>query len=420
MRTAVSEGWLVFSLVLCGIGFMAGSVPLLAVGAMLFGTGAVARLWSRLSLEQVFYRRTLSERRVFVGESVLATLIIENRKILPVPWLQLLETLPRGMPTKARTQPGGGPGAHILERSTSLSANDKLEWPVTMTAQQRGYFRVGPTRLRSGDIFGFFEREEEVGRPVDGVVVYPYTYTMPELGLDSARPFGEARGGNRIFEDPSRVIGVRDYMPGDPMKRIDWYATARTGRMQSRLYEPSREQSVVIALNIPTFEQTWHGSDPVLLERGVSVAASIARWAAEGGAALGLVANGSFPDADRTIRIGAGRRPDRLNVVLEALAMITPFTTSNLGHDLEDAHHPLPAGATIVVVAAVMPVDLAASLRRLRGNGHYVAVVRTARGEWTADLGPIPVHDVVDAVEALEADQARAYSPEAAAVRFES
>jgi len=419
VRTAVADGWIVFSLGLAAIGFMSGSVPLLAVGAMLFGTGAVARLWSRLSLEEVYYSRTLSERRVFVGESVLATLIIENRKILPVPWLEVLETLPRAMPTTARTQPGGGPGSHILERSTSLSTNDRLEWPVTMMAQQRGYYRVGPTRLRSGDIFGFFEREEEVGRPVDGIIVYPRTYTLPDLGLDSARPFGERRGGNRIFEDPSRVIGVRDYMPGDPMKRIDWYATARTGRMQSRLYEPSREQSILIALNIPTFEQTWHGSDPVLLERGVAVAASIARWAAEAGSALGLIANGSFPDADRPIRVGTGHRPDRLNVVLEALAGVTAFTTSNLGHDLEDPQHPLPAGATIVVIAAVMPDDLAASLLRLRGNGHYVAVVQTSHTVWPAELGPIPVHSIAAAAELLEADADRAYSPEAAAVRFE-
>ena len=417
MRTAVSEGWLVFSLALAGIGFMAGSVALLALGAMLFGTGGVARLWSRLSLEQVVYRRTLSEHRVFVGESVTATLIIENRKFLPVPWVEVMETLPRGMPTASRTQPGGGPGAHILQRSTSLSTNDRLEWPVTMAAEQRGYYRIGPTRLRSGDIFGFFEREEEMGRPVDGIVVYPRTYTLPELGLDSARPFGDWRGGNRIFEDPSRVIGVRDYQPGDPMKRIDWAATARTGRLQARLYEPSREQSVVIALNIPTFEQTWHGSDPVLLERGVAVAASLARWAAEGGSALGLIANGSFPDADRTIRIGAGRRPDRLNRVLEALAMITAFTTSNLGRDLEDPQHPLPAGATIVVIAAVMPEDLAAALRRLRGKGHYVAVVWTSPLPAEADLGVIPVHPVAATLEVLEAEHERAYSALAAAVR---
>ncbi len=95
--------------------------------------------------------------------------------------------------------------------------HDRLEWPLELRAVRRGYFRVGPTRLRSGDLFGFFDREEEAGRPVDGVVVYPHVYALGDLGFDSARPFGEQRGGARIYEDPSRVIGVRDYQPGDPM-----------------------------------------------------------------------------------------------------------------------------------------------------------------------------------------------------------
>ena len=409
MRSLVSDLWLLASVVLAGIGFASGSVPLVVIGAMIFCTGGAARLWARISLEHVVYRRTLSEHRVFVGESVEATLILENRKTLPVPWMELRETLPRGMPAlKVHTSPGALPGSQVLDRATALGRRDHLEWPITLQAVRRGYYRVGPTRLKSGDIFGFFEREEETGRPVDGIVVYPITYPLPDLGLDSARPFGDARGGNRIHEDPSRVVGVRDYQPGDPMKRIDWYATARSNRLQSRLYEPSREQSIVVALNIPTFEYSWQGADPVLLERGVAVAASIARWAADSGAALGLVANGSFADADRTIRIGAGRRPDRLGRVLEALAMITSFTTSNMAGDLEDPAYPLPAGATIVLVAAIIPEELAATLLRLRDRGHFVTVVKTTRAAWDRPLGRIPIVSVAEAMEALEADLDRA------------
>ena len=409
MRSLMTDAWLLFSTLLAGIGFSSGSVPLVVIGALLFCTGGAARLWSRISLEQVFFTRTLSEHRVFVGETVLAMLILENRKTLPVPWMEMRETLPRGMPAiNVRTSPGQVPGSQVLERATALGRQDHLEWPITLRAVRRGYYRVGPTRLKSGDIFGFFEREEETGRPVDGIVVYPLTYPLPDLGLDSARPFGDYRGGNRIHEDPSRVIGVRDYMPGDPMKRIDWYATARVSRLQSRLYEPSREQSVIVALNIPTFELTWQGSDPILLERGVAVAASVARWAADEGNALGLVANGSFADADRTIRIGAGRGSDRLSRVLEALAMITAFTTSNMAGDLEDPAYPLPAGATVVLIAAVMPDDLAATLFRLRARGHFVAVVKTMNAVWDRSIDPIPVVTVATAMEALEADESRA------------
>ena len=145
-----------------------------------------------------------------------------------------------------------------------------------------------------------------------------------------------------------------------------------------------------------------------MLFRSVAVAASIARWAADSGAALGLVANGSFADADRTIRIGAGRGPDRLSRVLEALAMITSFTTSNMASDLEDPAYPLPAGATIVLVAAVLPEELAATLQRLRDRGHFIAVVKTTHAPWDRGIEGVPVIPIAAAMEVLEAEPDRA------------
>lgn len=402
MRAIIAETWLLGALLLAWLGFASGSTSLVLIAAMIFGAGGLSRLWSRLSLDRVSYSRTLSERRVFVGEEVQLELRVDNEKVVPVPWLEVRETLPRGMPASAGTSIGGAAGTQYLTRSTSMGGNDHLEWPITLRAVRRGYYRIGPTRLRSGDLFGFFERQAEVGRPTDSIVVYPHTYTLTDLGFDSTRPFGDLRGGNRIFEDPSRVAGVRDYQPGDPLRRIDWYATARVGRLQSRVYEPSRSQALVLALNIPTDEEVWRSPNPVLLERAVSIAASVARWAIEGNYATGLVANGSFPDAPRTIRIGAGNSPAQLNAILEALAVVTSFTTIEMARALEDPAHPLPAGATIVLITALVTESMEAALRRLASAGHAIHVLKTSPGEWDRKLDPIPVREMADVMAGLE------------------
>jgi uncharacterized protein (DUF58 family) len=163
----------------------------------------------------------------------------------------------------------------------------------------------------------------------------------------------------------------------------------------------------VVALNITTMEQSWQGYDPLVLERNVVVAASIARQAFEAHSSVGLVANGSFPDADRPIRIGSGRRPDQLVRILEALAMIAPFTTSRLSSELERQGHALPAGATIVVVAALMPPDLIATLRRLRSQGHAIHVVKTSAWEWDAEATTLPMTEIEPAMRALEEAESR-------------
>ena len=161
-----------------------------------------------------------------------------------------------------------------------------------------------------------------------------------------------------------------------------------------------------MALNITTMEHTWEGFDPMLLEGGVSVAASIARWAFEQGSAVGLVANGSYPDADRPLRVGANRRPDQLVRVLEALAMISPYTISRLEDELESRDYPLPAGATVVAVAALMPQGLVATLQRLRSEGYSVHVVKTSEEPWEARLGPIPISELAPFLRELEAERA--------------
>src|SRR5690606_7129733 len=121
MRALITETWLLASSLLIAFGLVGGSVVVVALGVLVLGTGGSARLWSRLSLEEVYYDRKLSEHRLFAGETVDVTLTLHNRKVLPVPWVELRENLPRGMEAlDAKTAPGSSPGTDVLIRSTAL------------------------------------------------------------------------------------------------------------------------------------------------------------------------------------------------------------------------------------------------------------------------------------------------------------
>ena len=405
MRLVFGDLWIVGSALMIYVGLLSNSTIVLALGVLVLGAGGVARLWARVALEDVEYSRELSERRAFVGETIDLDIHLANRKFVPVPWVEVRDLIPQSIPVVgARTRASGLPRMNAMYRNTALRRHEQLRWPLQLQATTRGYFRLGPAKLRSGDLFGFFKTERDYDQQ-DAIVVYPRTYTLPELGLASARPFGDNRGGERIYEDPLRVIGVRDYMPGDPERRVDWKATARLGRLQSRLYEPSHEQTVVVALNITTMAHTWEGFDPLLLERGVSVAASIARALHEQGSSVGVMVNGSYPGADRPLRLAANRLPDQLVNILELLAMVQPAIPSRLSDELERPEHALPVGATLVVVAALMPQDLVATLQRLRAGGHAVHVVKTSDNEWETGLHPIPVIDLSAQMETLEPER---------------
>jgi uncharacterized protein (DUF58 family) len=231
------------------------------------------------------------------------------------------------------------------------------------------------------------------------------------------RPFGEVRGGNRIFEDQSRLAGVRDYRPGDPLKRIDWKATARRGALQSRLYEPSATVTLVVALNVDTFAHPWEGHDPMLLERAVATAANIATRAAEARFAIGFIANCSYPNADRPISVPAGRDPGQLTKVLESMAMVTPFTILAPEDMLDQARRRFPMGASVALVAGYAGDHLAQQLVRFKNQGIPVAVYWVGDEPPVAALRGVPFYDVSQALRQFERSDPMAYGGETASGR---
>lgn len=401
------QTWLLIALLLLLVGVGVREPAVAAVGALVLLAGGLSQLWSRLALERVTYQRTLSHRRAFVGEELEVGFSAANRKVLPLPWIEVRESVPEAMPARdTHTSPSAAPGEVYITRSTSLAWYERVRWKHRFLCRQRGYYHFGPTRLRSGDIFGLFPSQREQRRH-DYLTVLPRLVDLPALGLPTERPFGEARSGSRLFEDPSRIVGVRDYRPGDPLKRIDWKSTARRGGtsghspLQSRVYEQSSSLHLLVALNVNTLEFVWEGFDPVRLERAITVAGSVARWAEEQRYAVGLIANSSYPGADRPVSIPPGRDPEQLTRILEALAMVSPFTIAPLEDVLEGAARRLPFGATVVVVAAYLTEALAARIVRLRQRGHPLTLLWVG-DDPAAPLGGVPVYDLGPRMRVIE------------------
>jgi uncharacterized protein (DUF58 family) len=385
-----------------------------AVGILVLLSGLGAMAWSRLSLERVSYQRRWSAQRAFVGDEIECTFTLRNHKALPLPWFEVRELVPDQLPPwDAHILPAAYQGAFYYTRTTSLAWYERVTWRQRFSCTARGYYQVGPTRLRSGDLFGFFPRELYLDRP-DQIAIMPRLLELGDLELPVRRPFGSAKGGNRIFEDQSRIAGLRDYRPGDPLKRIDWKATARRGTLQSRLYDPSATVTLIVALNADTLAHTWEGYDPLLLERAVSVAGSIAAKSEAERYAVGLIANCTYPGADRPITVPAGRDPGQLTRVLEALAMVVPFTIATMEDLLDRERRRFPLGVSVALVAGFLSDALSQQVERLEREGISTAIF------WVGDQPPangpknVALHDLSPALRQFERQEPLAYGGETA------
>jgi uncharacterized protein (DUF58 family) len=358
-----------------------------AIAVLLLLAAGLAWLWNHFSLARVTYEREFSELRVFPGEHVTLTLRLANRKALPLAWLEVQDGFPSRLPmVKGRVSPTANPLVAALGHSVAMRWYERIGWRYEFVAAARGYYPFGPFTVRSGDAFGFFESKQD-HQKIDHLIVYPRIVDLETLGLPLKQPFGEMRSREKLFEDLSRSIGIRDWQQGDERRRIHWKATARRQSMQVRIFEPSASLNVAIFLNVATLPETWEGSDPELLERAITVAASLANLALQTRCPTGLFVNTSLPGSDRSIRIPPGRNPEQLTVMLEALAKVTAFPIAPLEDILSMETRSLPWGSTIVVVSPILPDTLLTELMRLRAAGHRLTLV-ALDGELPSDALP--------------------------------
>ena len=393
--------WPAASVAIVVVGVAVGEIIISLIAATVLVTGWAAWAWTRYSLERLFTSAELSQTHAFVGETLEIALRIENRKLLPLTGLQVRVNLPEVLePANAAfsRQHEAEPAEGVVVRTTALRWYERLTWRYRIPLRTRGYYHLPRVDLKSGDMLGVYRRER-TDEAEHTLWIYPEVIPLEQLGLPQLRPQGERRGGNQLFEDPTRLRTIRDYRPGDPLKRVDWKATARRQNLQSRVYDPSSDLVAIVALNVSTLPHAWQGFFGDIFERAVSVAASLANAYSEQRVPVGLLANCTWPGHDTAIRVAPSRAPGQMTRILEALAMADVFTLVRIDRMLTDER--IPFGSTLALVTAVVTPGLEASLHRLKRHGLEIGIIYVGIDDPPATVAGSPVHDIRSALAGL-------------------
>jgi uncharacterized protein (DUF58 family) len=404
-----NENWVGLAGFALLLGLLLQQSGLLAIAILLLAAAAAGWAWNKYCLQGIVYRRSFSERRAFLGETVDLDLQVTNGKLLPVSWLKIEDEYPLPLTMlDGEAKPSTKPDIGLLSNLVSLRWFERARWRYRLRCDERGFHAFGPAHLQAGDLFGLF-LSENTASELDWLIIYPRVKPIEIPSLPPKEPFGEIKARQRIFEDPSRAVGIRDYQAEDALKRIHWKASARRQRLQVKVYEPTTAFQLVIFLNMVTLPKHWQGTIPELLERAVSVAASIASYATERRIQVGLLANGCWPQSDQPLKVLPSRSPDQLTHILEALAAVSALPTISIEDLLSRESARLPWGATLVVVTAVVTEELLLAMTRLQAAGRRMVLVRLDEGTLPFNVSRISVYHAVDAGETfrLEAEDAQ-------------
>jgi uncharacterized protein (DUF58 family) len=243
-----------------------------------------------------------------------------------------------------------------------------------MRCDERGAFVFGPTRIRSGDLFGFFRRETQIDK-LDYLLVYPRLVPLEKLGIRSQQLFGDIRLKQHLFQDPVLTAGVREYLPGDSLKRIHWKSTARLGRLQTKIYEPTTTVDISIFFDVRTLKAPLWGSNYQLQELGIIATASIAQHALNAGFRVGLYVNQITRFSQGMVSVPHSQHPDQMPRILEALAQLHQTETASMARHIRETVSSLPWGSTLLLITAQPDEKLLAALMDLRRVGRSVTLV---------------------------------------------
>ena len=221
----------------------------------------------------------------FWGEKIPITITLRNTNRIGLPWLQVRESVAVDL---------------MIQQSTNqvlnLRGRETISLIYNVQARRRGYYKIGPMQLKTSDLFGLFPDQNKV-LEADYLTIYPRITPLTQLGLPSRLPFGTIGSKQRLFEDPARPMGVRNYRSGDSLRQINWKASAHTRNLLVRTNEPAISLETAVLLNLHLEDYIWrdpHGT----VEWAIELAASLSAHLIQERQSIGLITNGIDPLAD--------------------------------------------------------------------------------------------------------------------------
>ncbi len=320
------------------------------------------------ALRGVNVERYATQARAQVGDVLLERIVVHNPRPWPLLWIAVEEhgDLP------------GQRGGRVLSLIPPRSRRSYLS---RVRLVRRGLFRLGPISLTAGDVFGLFTVRREVPE-TRSLLVYPLVVDLPSFVEPPYGPPGGEALHLRTGQITPNAVGVREYAPGDPLKRIHWPSTARRGRLMVKEFaldpraevwvvvDARAEVQAVLPYSVPLLGLAWPepGVPPLIpdtLEYAASIAASVGRYFLRRDRAVGL-----WSTDPHLPPLTPDRSPQQEGRLLERLALLRPSHGPGLSNLLTD---PLPRTAygslTVLITPAVGDevAEVAEGVRMLGG-----------------------------------------------------
>jgi uncharacterized protein (DUF58 family) len=299
-RRVTREGWIYLAAVVVAVwvAAMTQNDFLYMVLSALLGMFVISGLLSFQNLARLRIGLRVPAQ-CFAGEAVpVSTHIYNEKRVLSSFALQLTAS--------------GGDVRLPAFRFSNVAAREKATQTQEMVLPRRGRYVIRNVQAASSYPFGIVS-ESRTFALVAECTCYPQIVPVERLS-DIVREC-ESSAAQVERGEGSDLYAIREYVPSEGLRRIDWKASAKTGALKSRQYKAERAPRIALL-----FDRFGQAADGETFERLVSHAASLAYHLTRSGVEVALVSD------DWQTSYAASEA--QLESILEYLAVVTMSATA--------------------------------------------------------------------------------------------
>lgn len=258
-----------------------------------------------------------SKSRAVQGEEVTLLESITNRKLLPVPMLHLRFKVSRDLQFEDSRQ-NDVTDYYNRNELFSLLMFQRVTRRLNFRCRKRGVYTIKTASLLGSGLL--MSEEYLLEFPTDTeLIVYPGSVNLNRFERMFETMMGNVSTHRFLHEDPFSFRGIRDYQPGDPMKSVNWKASAKAMDFRVNVLDFTTEQRVEVYLNL---NRETLGMDNEVLEESIRLAKTFAARLSKMGMQTALYTNGLHYESHEVVCVETGSGDGFLELANEALAKI--------------------------------------------------------------------------------------------------
>ena len=358
------------------------------LGLVLLQNFLYRRFWQEgFSMDMRF-----SAKEAFEGDNLFLHQDVANKKPLPLPWVLARYQLSKHLVFDDAPEDD----AEYKYQSTvfSIMMYQGVRRRLRFNCGKRGFYRLRTVNLTCNNLLHTRRFERTMFFHSD-LTVFPRILDYDdELGIIYKTLDAAVLSNSLINPDPFEFKGIREYNPTDPLRNINFKASAVAQELMVNVFAPTASKKLEIVLNLEYYTQYPNFE---LYEQGIRLAATIATRYINDDVKVSFFTNGKDLYLGEQIQLGGGNSPGHLHSILEALARVdTIFTVAPIAPQLEAL---TDKEVVYLIISSYCGEDFMEALADMKGRGlDYVVVVPV---EKDGEEKPPEETDVLKVWEAL-------------------